>query len=116
MLLLKKTLACNFTKFNTPQWVFSRFFTCTNGAIQMVQIVQMTEKIQNFNIMQKNWKYLLNRSRENDEKKKVFFCQPTWFSSPQFWHTRIFSRNLHPVVLITHDLLPPCKKNLIPKF
>ena len=72
MLLLKKTLACNFTKFNTPQWVFSRFFTCTNGAIQMVQIVQMTEKIQNFNIMQKNWKYLLNRSRENDEKKKVF--------------------------------------------
>ena len=23
--------ACNFTKSNTPQWVFSRFLNCTNG-------------------------------------------------------------------------------------
>ena len=84
MLLLKKTLACNFTKINTPQWVFPRFFTCTNGAIQMVQIVQMTEKIQNFNIMQKNWKYLLNRSRENDEKKKVFFVNQLGSLRPNF--------------------------------
>ena len=24
-------LACNFTKSNTPPWVFSRFLNCTNG-------------------------------------------------------------------------------------
>ena len=27
-----QALACNFTKSNTPSWVFSRFLNCTNGA------------------------------------------------------------------------------------
>ena len=32
LLLVKlQTLACNFTKSNTPPWVFSRILNCTNG-------------------------------------------------------------------------------------
>ena len=31
LLLVVKLQACNFTKSNTPPWMFSRFVNCTNG-------------------------------------------------------------------------------------
>ena len=31
LLLVKLLKACNFTKSNTPPWVFSRFLNCING-------------------------------------------------------------------------------------